>query len=121
MVLVIRAMFSGPPQNATLTATGPTSLQFSWKPPVQEHWEFNTTQYIVLFENATYTVNPSSNLTIKLDALIPFTKYNCCVAANTTSGPSRLACATQTTPRIGKENVTEHFILTLYQIVAHMN
>ena len=121
MVLVIRAMFSGPPQNATLTATGPTSLQFSWNPPVQEHWEFNTTQYIVLFENTTYTVDPSSNLTIKLDALIPFTKYNCCVAANTTSGPSRLACATKTTPRIGKENVTEHFILTLYQIVAHMN
>ena len=91
-----------PPQNVTLRAIGSDTLEIRWEPPPQSiHHQFTTTLYIVYFENETYFVNTSSDLVMQLESLTPHTTYNCCVAANTTAGPSRLACASQTTLRTG--------------------
>ncbi|CAI8044466.1 hypothetical protein GBAR_LOCUS24664, partial [Geodia barretti] len=88
-----------PPQNVTLTATGSDRLEFRWEPPPHNiHRQF-ATLYIVFFRNEAHFVNASSNLVMQLESLTPYTTYNCCVAANTTSGPSRLACTSQTTLR----------------------
>ena len=86
-----------------LIATGSDELQMSWEPPPQSIFDwFSASLYVVVIENRTHHVNPlSSNLTVELDSLTPHTTYNCCVAANTTLGPSRLACATQTTLEAG--------------------
>ena len=91
---------SEPPQNLTLTPTASDQLQFSWGPPnITEEFEVNL--YFVLFQGNKYTIDPSSDQVMVFDSLTPFTTYNCCVAASTTSGPSMLACATQTTLESG--------------------
>ena len=68
--------------------------------------EANTTLYIVLCEfevaNETYVIVPEDNRIIELDSLTPHTNYTCCVVANTTLGPSRQACVTQTTLESGE-------------------
>ena len=95
---------SDPPENVTLIPTGSDRLQLSWGLPSQNtSEEFETTLFIVIFEGNEYHVNPSSSLVMELDSLTPFTTYNCCVATNTTSGPSRLGCATQTTLEAGNQ------------------
>ena len=82
--------------------TGSDKLQISWNPPPQNYSdEPITTLYIILFEDETYHIHPSENLTKEFKSLTPYTTYNCCIAANTTSGPSRLACVTQTTLEAG--------------------
>jgi hypothetical protein len=87
-----------PPQNLTLTATGSDRLEISWKPPPGQ---FTITLYIILLQGETYHVSPSSDLVMELGTLVPYTTYNCCVAANTTSRPSKLACVTQKTLETG--------------------
>ena len=88
----------------TLVATGFDSLEINWEPP--QEIGINVTVYIVLFQfdggNETYHINPEQNRTLVLTSLTPHTTYNCCVIANTTSGPSSLACATQTTLETSK-------------------
>ena len=99
--IIFGVFFSEPPQNVTLTATGSDRLEFRWEPPPHNiHRQF-ATLYIVFFQNEAHFVNASSNLVMQLESLTPYTTYNCCVAANTTSGPSRLACTSQTTLRTG--------------------
>ena len=80
-----------------LTATGPDTLRFRWSPSP----DLAVTLYVVIFQDETYHVDPSSDLVMDLDSLNTYTAYTCCVAANTTSGASRIACATQTTLQRG--------------------
>ena len=49
----------------------------------------------------THYVHPTSPLLLHFEFLAPYTSYTCCVAANTTLGPTRLACTTQTTLESG--------------------
>ena len=95
-----------PPQNVTLLATGINSLELTWEPP--QHTGSNVTVYIVLLyhdaDNETYHIHPEDNHTMELDSLTPHTTYTCCVIANTTHGPSSLACTTQTTLETGMFN-----------------
>ena len=83
----------------TLVATGFDSLEISWEPP--QEIGTNVIVYIVLFHfdggNDTYHINPDNKHTMNLTSLTPHTTYNCCVIANTTLGPSSLACATEKT------------------------
>ena len=87
---------SEPPQNITLTATGSDELEISWAPLLH-----GATLYFVIFEGETHYVDPTSSLHMTFESLTPYTSYNCCVAANTTSGPTRLGCATRTTLQSG--------------------
>ena len=90
----------------SLVATGYDSLEISWEPPTISSEEANTTLYIVVCEfevaNETYVIVPEDNHIIELDSLTPHTNYTCCVVANTTLGPSRQACVTQTTLESGE-------------------
>ena len=94
---------SEPPQNVTLTATGSDELEISWTPPPH-----GATLYFVIFEGETHYVDHTSSLHMTFEPLTPYTSYNCCVAANTTSGPTRLACATKTTLQSGSFDRTMH-------------
>ena len=105
---------SEPPQNVALTATGPDTLQFSWSPPPQ----FQATLYVVIFQRATYQFNPSSDLVMDLDWLNTYTRYTCCVAANTASGASRIACATQTTLETGNLTACQKLMDVLFQALT---
>ena len=93
--------YSEPPQNVTLTATGHDELKFHWSPPP----EFAATLYVVFFQEETYHISPPTNLVMELDSLMPYTAYTCCVAANTTFGPSSIVCATQTTLETGMQKL----------------
>ena len=92
-----------PPQNVTLLATGIDSLELSWESPLKTGP--NVTVYIVIChldsDHDTYHIYPEGNHTMELDSLTPYTTYTCCVTANTTLGPSSIACTTQTTPETG--------------------
>lgn len=60
------------------------------------------TRYVVILEDETFLVDPTSVLVKELNSLMPYTTYTSCVAANTSSGPSRITCATQTTLETGQ-------------------
>ena len=94
--------YSEPPQNVTLNATGADKLEISWSPPP----ELAVTLYIVIFQDETYHVDPSSDLVMDLDSLNTYTAYTCCVAANTASGASRIACVTKTHQETGIKPTT---------------
>ena len=94
----LHIFYSEPPQNVTLAASGHDRLEIRWSPPP----ELAVTLYVVIFQDETFHVNPTTDLVKELDSLMAFTTYNCCVAANTLSGPSRMACATQTTLETGR-------------------
>ena len=103
---IIITVFIAPPQNVTLTSTEPEKLELRWSPPP----EFAVTLYIVIFQDETYHINPLSDLVMELNSLMTYTTYTCCVAANTTSGPSTTACDTQTTLETGKSNKPMHIL-----------
>ena len=88
------------PRNVELTATGFDSLELSWDPPSIES---TVVQYLVLFEDETYSVEPTADLSLALDSLNPHTAYNCCVVANTTSRASSVVCVTQKTLETGMQ------------------
>lgn len=97
-ILPVSHTHTEPPQNVTLTATGSDKLEISWVPPPQT----NIIVYFVVFEDYhTHYVNPTSPLLLHFEFLAPYTSYTGCVAANTTMGPTRLACKTQTTLQSG--------------------
>ena len=93
-------LMTGSPRNVELTATGFDSLEFTWDPPSMDS---TVAQYLVLFEDQTYSVEPTATLSLALDSLDPHTAYNCCVVANTTSGASSFVCVTQKTLETGMQ------------------
>ena len=48
----IITIFIAPPQNVTLTSTGPDKLELRWSPPP----EFAVTLYIVIIQDETYHI-----------------------------------------------------------------
>ncbi|CAI8013001.1 Phosphatidylinositol phosphatase PTPRQ, partial [Geodia barretti] len=107
-----------PPQNVTLTATGHDKLEITWSPPPPE---FSPTLYVVICQDETYHVDPSSELVLELDSLMTYTAYNCCVAANTATGPSRISCATQITLETAPGDEPQNVIVnTLNSTAVHI-
>ena len=92
----------------TVLVTGFSSLEISWEPPQQTgsgSGESTITDYIIFCDysmfRTIFSVDPADNLSSELSSLTPHTTYTCCVIANTTRGPSSLACDTQTTLESG--------------------
>ncbi len=96
------------PRNLQVIATGPTSLNVSWEPPVEMDINGILTNYTIEYyiteaENSSHDVIvvSSATFTILLENLNNFTIYNVSVSANTVIGRGPITERTQRTDENG--------------------
>lgn len=81
---------SGPPTDIGVTAITSTSALLSWNPPLTEHHNGILTSYTVqIFNGSTMELIISietTNTTLNLSSLKPYTQYRCTVSASTSNG-----------------------------------
>ena len=89
-----------------MSATSSTSLFINWEAPDTDDMEGELVSFSVscsgIGDDNPPIVTETTELSVRLYRLQPYTAYTCCAVANTTVGVSGASCTTQTTLEDGK-------------------
>ena len=102
--------YAGPPINVAITSRTSQSLTFTWQSPVDpngRHGDFVRSPVVCYSDDnsrqttTAYGRSADNQVTFEVEALMPYSYYNCCVSVETTLANSTGVCQSTQTPQDG--------------------